>query len=136
MSLTQNSNEMVRSALKASIKNIFKPFNPKAQIPLGARMLARGMAYSSKGRGAGFGPAHTAHGPANPHAKQHEPPCSAGPPCSPKPPQTQLQARKPATALRWLGNDPALQFRFVGRPQRACCLQNAPVRFALGKLLS
>lgn len=82
MSLTQNSNEMVRSALKASIKTIFKHFNPKAQIPFGARVQ---VALSSEGRGVGFCAAHTARGPTNPGQSSASLP-SARPPCSPKPP--------------------------------------------------
>lgn len=87
------------------------------------------MACSRKGRGAGFGRAHTAHGPTNPQAKQHEPPCSARPPYSPSP---KLQGRKPAAALRGLSNEP-VRYGVVGRPQRAGWLQNAHVRFALEK---
>lgn len=90
------------------------------------------MAHSSKGRGARFGPTHTASGPTNPQAKQRKPPLCLTSLLS----QTRLQGRKPGAALHWLGDDLVLRNRFTGSPQRACCLQNARARFALGKLLS
>lgn len=92
----------LRSALKASIKTIFKHFNPKAEIPFGDRVQALGMALSSEGRGVGFSPAHAAQ--TQGQSSMSLP--SARPPCSPKP---RLQASKATMTL---------QNRLAGKPTK------------------
>lgn len=91
---------MVRSALKASIKTIFKHVNPKAQIPFGARVQALGLALSSEGRGVGFSPAHTAHGPTNLGQSSTSLPC-ARPPCSPNPQTQPAKSSSDPSKLIW-----------------------------------